>query len=222
LRVRRGSFEKLTLLAARSIGYLERGVLRRLEQGHKGGSLDAVHPPQRPTPPNARPGVTMTRGKSLYAVRHTSHMSCGQIGDPQQDASCRLLSLTACISSRSQSRPLTALARPDCTSAVVGLPPAIHRRVLFTRRDGECVQGSASHWCHLEPRLSLVRPSRIKAACAWYRVPCHPIPSHPIPWPRPPSPTSSSTAKLARRAFTLLGWRCLRRVAELVEDCRKS
>ncbi len=45
--------------------------------------MQCIHP-NCPTPPNARPGVAMTRGKSLYAVRHTSHMSCGQIGDPQE------------------------------------------------------------------------------------------------------------------------------------------
>ncbi len=116
----------------------------------------------------------------------------------RKDASCRFLSLTACISSRGQSRPLTALAGSDCTSVVVGLPPSIHRRVLFTRRDGECLQGSAGHlgpWCHLD-LVRVPRAPKLLALGNAYRAI---IPSHAPS--RPPSQRPSSTAKLARQAL---------------------
>jgi hypothetical protein len=52
-------------------------------------------------PAGARP-----RGKSLDAVQHTSHMSCGQIGDPQTTLVAALLSLTTCISSPANRKSL--------------------------------------------------------------------------------------------------------------------
>lgn len=83
--------------------------------------------------------------KSLDAVRHTFHMSCGQIGDPQAAARSPLILAAsqlrrlayASLIRLDQSPPGGALAQSDCTKSFVGLDQTIHQRSPVTRRAGE-------------------------------------------------------------------------------------
>ena len=125
---------------------------------------------------------------------------------PADDASCRFLSLTACISSPGQSRTPTALAWSDCTRTSWGFS----RRSIdepYLRAEMETATGVRG----LEPFRSRSHASGsliIRMCQSALRT---------VPWP--PSQRFLDR-RVFRRSFSVLGWRCLRDGVEVVEDDR--
>lgn len=122
---------------------------------------------------------------------------------PADDASCRFLSLTTCISSPGQSRTPTALAESDCTRISWGFS----RRSIdepYLRAGMETATGVRG----LEPsRTRSHASSSLIIRMTGLRF----VPSHGRRL------NVFSPDRCFRRSFSVLGWPCLRDVAEAVK-----